>query len=146
MLKALCRRCGIHIWEETDRARTHYNSFEGELHTCIDIEWKDVPVHGSFFASRYRVKGIYFMDELETALSPKSQLKLLKTLKKMSDDGHAQFIIASHSPILLAFPCASIWSFDTVPASPLQYEDTEYYRVYKDFLNDQSKYMESLSS
>jgi len=190
LLKALCRRCGIHIWEETDRARTHYNSFEDELHTCIDIKWKDGPVHGSFFssqifhdfaryldewaradpamlkyfggdslltqshgeslisffASRYRVKGVYFMDEPETALSPKSQLKLLKILKKMSDIGHAQFIIASHSPILLAFPGASIWSFDTVPASPLQYEDTEYYRVYKDFLNNQSKYMASLDS
>jgi predicted ATPase len=66
----------------------------------------------SFFRSRYQIKGLYLLDEPETALSPKSQIELLALLDKMSIDGHAQFIIATHSPILLACPSATIYSFD----------------------------------
>ena len=69
----------------------------------------------SFFRARYRIKGLYLMDEPETALSPKSQLELLKLLHEMSALGHAQFIIATHSPILLACSGAIIYSFDHSP-------------------------------
>ena len=95
----------------------------------------------SFFTARYKVPGIYLMDEPETALSPKSQLKLLKVLKDMSSAGHAQFIIASHSPILLAFPGAVLYDFDSIPVSITNYEETEYYQCYRDFLNNKEKYL-----
>jgi predicted ATPase len=52
----------------------------------------------------------------------------------MAIAGHAQFLIASHSPILLACPGAEILSFDRIPISRIAYEDTEHYRVYKQFM------------
>jgi predicted ATPase len=84
------------------------------------------------------------MDEPETALSPKSQLKLLKVLNDMGEGGHAQFIVASHSPILLALPGATLYNFDTIPVAAIDYEDTEYYQCYRDFLNNKDKFLEQL--
>lgn len=95
----------------------------------------------SFFRSRFQVKGIYFLDEPETALSPKSQIQLLKLLDEMSQTGHAQFLVASHSPILLACPGAEIYTFDTAPAAPIGYEETEYYRIYKEFLDNRHRFI-----
>jgi predicted ATPase len=95
----------------------------------------------AFFMSRFKIKGIYFLDEPETALSPKSQLELLKLLGETSRSGHAQFIIATHSPILLACPGARILNFDASPVKPIDYERTGHYRIYKDFMADPKKYM-----
>jgi predicted ATPase len=88
----------------------------------------------SFFKARYRIKGLYLLDEPETALSPKTQIALLELLTDLSRDGHAQFIIATHSPILLACPGATIYSFDHVPIRPTPFEETEHFRTYRDFL------------
>ena len=95
----------------------------------------------SFFRSRYKIKGLYLLDEPETALSPRTQLDLLKLLQDTTRDGQAQFIIASHSPILLACPAAVIYSFDHVPVKPVAYEETEHYRVYKEFMADRGRYL-----
>jgi predicted ATPase len=88
----------------------------------------------SFFKARYRIKGLYLLDEPETALSPKSQLEMLNFLEKAEGAGNAQFIIATHSPILMACKGAKIYSFDHVPIKELKYEDTDHYRVYRDFM------------
>jgi len=90
----------------------------------------------SFFRSRYRLKGLYFLDEPETALSPKTQLEMLRLLTAMTSDGHAQFVVATHSPILLACPHATIYSFDGHQIESVRYEDTEHYRIFKEFLNN----------
>jgi len=95
----------------------------------------------SFFKTRYRIKGLYLMDEPETALSPKSQLELLKLLQEMSALGHAQFIIATHSPILLACPGSIIYSFDYTPVETILYEETDHYQVYKDFMENPKRYL-----
>jgi predicted ATPase len=95
----------------------------------------------SFFRARYQIKGLYLLDEPETALSPKSQLELLDILTKMSEAGHAQFIVATHSPILLACPGAVIYSFDSVPIRRVRYEQTQHYQIYADFMNDRSRYL-----
>jgi len=95
----------------------------------------------SFFKARYRIKGLYLLDEPETALSPRSQLELLKLLDAMGRAGHAQFIIASHSPILMACPGACLYSFDEVPVREIEYEETEHYRIYKGFMEDRRKYL-----
>jgi len=95
----------------------------------------------SFFKTRYRFKGLYLLDEPETALSPGSQLELLRVLKEMGNAGHAQFIIASHSPILLACPGAVIYNFDASPIRPIPYRETEHYRVYRDFMADPETYL-----
>ncbi len=88
----------------------------------------------AYFRSRYRIRGLYFLDEPETALSPKSQLDLLNVLTEMSRNGHAQFIIATHSPIIMAVPGAKIKNFDSIPVSDIAYEDTDHYTVYKEFM------------
>ncbi len=90
----------------------------------------------SYFQSRYNIKGLYFLDEPETALSPVSLIELLNLLIKISRQGHAQFIIASHSPFLLACPKARIYSFDNSVIEPVLYEDTPYYKIYKKFMNN----------
>lgn len=96
----------------------------------------------SFFRSRYRRKGLYLLDEPETALSPKSQIELIRILLDSAAQGNTQFLIATHSPILLACPGAVIYSFDTPPIRPVAYEETEYFRVYRDFLKDPGKYLD----
>jgi predicted ATPase len=95
----------------------------------------------AFFRSRFQIEGIYFLDEPETALSPKSQVELLKLIDEMSQAGHAQFIIATHSPILLACPNARILNFDTSPVKQIDYKQTDHYRIYKDFMGDPGKYL-----
>ena len=102
--------------------------------------------HMAFFENRFTRKGLYLLDEPENALSPMMQLRLLRLLRQfiMRGDGDVQFIIATHSPILLAFPDAEIWSFDASPIRKVGYEDTGYYRIYRDFLNDRGKYLEGM--
>lgn len=96
----------------------------------------------SYFKSRYTIKGLYFLDEPETALSPNRQIELLKLISDQSSTGHAQFIIASHSPILLACGNAEIYSFDHNPARHLEYEETEHYRVFREFMGNWKKFIE----
>lgn len=95
----------------------------------------------SFFKSRFALKGLYLLDEPETALSAQTQVDLLQLLARISQAGHAQFIVATHSPILLACPGATIYSFDAVPVRQLAYKDTEHYRIYKQFLNHPEEFL-----
>ena len=88
----------------------------------------------SYFRARYKIKGLYLLDEPETALSPRSQLEFLEIISENSRAGHAQFIIATHSPILLACEGAVIYSFDYAPVQTVKYEETEHYQIYKRFL------------
>lgn len=96
----------------------------------------------SFFRARYRYRGLYLLDEPETALSPKSLLKMVRLLQTASAKGHAQFIIATHSPILMACPGAVIYSFDHVPVRTVPYTDTEHYRLYRAFMDDPDSFLE----
>jgi len=100
--------------------------------------------HMAFFANRFARKGLYLLDEPENALSPKWQLELLRLLRQFSLRGDVQFIIATHSPILLAYPDAEIYSFDGSCIHRVAYEDTDYYRIYRDFLNNREKYLEEI--
>jgi predicted ATPase len=97
--------------------------------------------HMAFFKSRFSRKGLYLLDEPENALSPQSQLDLLDLLGRESAAGDAQFIIATHSPLLLALPGATILSFDREPIQPIDYEETSHYRLYRDFLNHRERYL-----
>ena len=95
----------------------------------------------SFFRSRYQIKGLYLLDEPETALSPRSELEFLRLLREMGEMGHAQFVIATHSPILMACPGARIFTFDKIPLKTLEYEETEHFRVYHAFMADRSEFL-----
>jgi predicted ATPase len=83
------------------------------------------------------------LDEPEAPLSPTSQLAMLAMLKEMVDQG-GQFIIATHSPILLAYPEATIWSFDDHPPRVVPFDELEHVRVTRDFLTDPEKYLKHL--
>jgi predicted ATPase len=99
----------------------------------------------SFFRNRYKIRGLYLLDEPETALSPRSQIELLDILKNMSTAGHAQFIIATHSPLLLACPGAKIFTFDRSLVKPIRYEETDHYNIYKSFMENRDKYLNPAS-
>jgi predicted ATPase len=93
--------------------------------------------HGEAFMDvlqGFRGDGFYLLDEPEAALSPHRQLAALAVIDGLVKAG-AQFIIATHSPILLAYPRAQILSFDATGISAIGYEDTEHYAITRDFLN-----------
>lgn len=93
--------------------------------------------HGESFLHFFQAfdgPGLYLMDEPEAALSPQRQLTLLLEMTRLLRAG-AQFIVASHSPILLGLPGAALLSFDGGAVRPVAWEDTESYRVTKLFLD-----------
>jgi predicted ATPase len=92
----------------------------------------------SYFNHRYHIKGLYFLDEPEAALSPSRQVEFLNLLGQLEARGHAQFIMATHSPILLAYPGAQIFSFDSNRIEEVVYEDTTHYKIFKQFFDDRS--------
>jgi predicted ATPase len=98
----------------------------------------------SLFSSRFGQKGIYLLDEPEAALSPARQLALLRLIHDLEKGGQAQFIIVTHSPILLGYPDAQILNFDEVPISEIEYEETNHYFIMKGFLNRREKFLKEL--
>lgn len=108
----------------------------------------DANSHGQsflkLFASRLVPGGLYLLDEPEAPLSPQSQLGLIAMIGDMIAQD-AQFIIATHSPILLAFPHALIYSCDRVPIESVQFEELEHVMLTRDFLNDPAKFLRHLS-
>jgi predicted ATPase len=90
----------------------------------------------SFFRGRYRIRGLYFLDEPEAALSPASQLGLMQLLYSLRSDNLAQFIIATHSPILMALPGAQVFWLDEQGVRETTYQETPHYRMYRDFMAD----------
>ena len=103
--------------------------------------------HGESFLSlmlhRFGGKGIYVLDEPEAAVSPMRQLAVLSRMKQLADDS-SQFIIATHSPILLAYPDANIYQIDESGINKIEYQDTEHYTITKSFLNNPDKMMAEL--
>ena len=95
--------------------------------------------HGEAFITlltdKLRGNGLYIFDEPEAALSPTRQLAALRLIHQLVQD-ESQFIIATHSPILLSYPGAKILLLDGTGLSGVKYEDTEHYAVTKDFLNN----------
>lgn len=102
--------------------------------------------HGESFLAYFQdfdQDGLYIMDEPEAALSPQRQLSLFIQIVKMANAG-AQFIMATHSPILLGIPNAEIISFDDGNIQQCQYEDTQSYQVMEMFINQRERMIERL--
>ena len=103
--------------------------------------------HGESFLkliqNQFQPDSIYFLDEPEAALSPQRQLTLLLEISHCVRSGF-QFLIASHSPILLGLPDAEILSFDENRLRSISYEDTDSYQVTKRFLNDRELFLHKL--
>ena len=102
--------------------------------------------HGEAFLDvlqDFRPDGLYLLDEPEAALSPNRQLAALTLIDRLVKEG-CQFIIATHSPILLAYPNAKILSFDATGIHEIAYEDTEHYAITRDFLNHYPRRLQQL--
>ncbi len=95
------------------------------------------------FESRLVPEGLYLLDEPEAPLSPQRQLALLSLIKKMVEKS-CQFIIATHSPILMAYPDAQILSFESDSISPIAYDDVEHVSLTRSFLNNPENYLRRL--
>ncbi len=108
----------------------------------------DASSHGQsflrLFQSRFVPGGLYMLDEPEAPLSPQSQLGLMAMMTDMIAR-EAQFIVATHSPILLAFPGARIYSFDTAPIREVAYESLEHVTLTREFLKDPERFLRHLA-
>jgi predicted ATPase len=108
----------------------------------------DANSHGQsflrLFQSRFVPGGLYLLDEPEAPLSPQSQLGLMAMISDMLAED-AQFIIATHSPILLAFPGATIYSFDRMPVEAVEYDELEHVVLTRDFLRAPERYLRLLN-
>jgi predicted ATPase len=95
----------------------------------------------AYFRGRYQVPGLYFLDEPEAALSPASQLELLRLLTEYRRRGHAQFVIATHSPVIMAVKGAQVFVLGDGPITETCYEQTSHYRLYRDFMADPGRFV-----
>jgi len=103
--------------------------------------------HGeSFFAlflHRFVGRGLYLLDEPEAALSPQRQLALLARMHELVQDG-SQFVLATHAPILMAYPGADVWQFGPDSIERVAAQDTEHWRVLRGFLGDPERVLREL--
>jgi len=94
--------------------------------------------HGEAFLALFENRfedGIYLLDEPEAALSPQRQLTFLSILHQLASRKVAQFVIATHAPILITLPGATVLSIENGELRPRSYRDTEHYQLTRDFLN-----------
>ena len=133
------------------RAESFYNVATAEDEYSKGIGGKPMHYHErshgeSFLAlvrETFQGNGIYLLDEPEAALSPQRQLTLMIEIRRCVEAG-AQFIIVTHSPILLGFPEAEIMSFDGEHIEPCKYEETDSYKITKMFVNNRNQILEQL--
>lgn len=95
------------------------------------------------FQTRFQPNGLYILDEPEAPLSPINQLALIAMMKDMLE-GSAQFIIATHSPILMAFPGAEILSLEEGKLKQVSYDELEHVMLTRDFLNNPESFLRHL--
>ncbi len=104
--------------------------------------------HGEAFMAlavhRFHNQGLYLLDEPEAALSPRRQLALLAVLHDHAARRGSQLVIATHSPILLAYPDAAIYQLSDEGIAPIAYEDTAHFQVTRDFLANRELYLRHL--
>jgi predicted ATPase len=119
-------------------------------HEAIAARYGDDPFarsHGELFLELFRQRltapGLYLMDEPETPLSPINQLALMALIMDKVEDG-SQFIVATHSPILMALPGATILDFDQAPPQPIAWDEVDHVAVTKAFLNNPETFLRRL--
>ncbi len=98
----------------------------------------------AFFNNRLGNGGFFIFDEPEAALSPQRQLSLLSVIHQMCKKGDFQAVIATHSPLLLAYPGATIYSCDADRLTPIEYKETEHYKVTKQFIDNPERFLSYL--
>lgn len=94
--------------------------------------------------NRFRGNGLYILDEPESALSPMRQMTLMLEIKRLVEEEHSQFLIATHSPILITYPSADIFEVTPESIQKTTYDKTESYRITKRFLEDPKHMLDAL--
>lgn len=103
--------------------------------------------HGESFLALFHNQfeaGIYILDEPEAALSPARIMAFMSVIHELDRSGRAQFLIATHSPMLICYPGAAIYQFDDSGVRETRYEDTEHFSLTKSFLNNPELYLRHL--
>ena len=132
------------------RAESHFNVATYVEDTGVS-GYGDVSLHEqshgeSFFAlldNRFRGEGLYILDEPEAALSPNRQLSFLSRLHELVNR-KSQFIIATHSPIILGYPDAWIYQTTSSGLERVEYEDTDHFQITRSFLNRRQTFLDVL--
>ncbi|UGY14474.1 AAA family ATPase [Bradyrhizobium septentrionale] len=96
-----------------------------------------------FFEERCQRQGIFIFDEPESALSPARQIEFLKLLHRMNCSGHCQVIMATHSPVLMAYPNATLLRLTKYGLEPVNLRDTDHYKVMREFCDDPKGFVEA---
>lgn len=96
-----------------------------------------------FFEERCQRQGIFIFDEPESALSPARQIEFLKLLRRMNQSGRCQVIMATHAPLLMAYPGATLLRLSKYGPEPVDVEQTDHYRVMREFCADPRGFVEA---
>jgi predicted ATPase len=97
-----------------------------------------------FFEERCQRQGIYIFDEPESALSPSRQMEFLKLMRRMDVSGHCQIIMATHSPVLMAYPDARLLRLSKYGLEPVTVKDTDHYKIMREFCEDPKGFVEAV--
>ena len=96
-----------------------------------------------FFEERCQRQGIFVFDEPESALSPSRQMEFLKLMRRMEISGHCQIIMATHSPMLMAYPNARLLRLTKYGLEPVTVAETDHYKVMREFCDDPAGFVEA---
>ena len=96
-----------------------------------------------FFEKRCQRQGIFIFDEPKSALSPSRQIEFLKLMRRMDDIGHCQIIMATHSPMLMAYPNARLLRLSKYGLEPVSVKETDHYKVMREFCEDPAGFVEA---
>jgi len=96
-----------------------------------------------FFRERCQRQGIFIFDEPESALSPARQMEFLKLMRMMEASGISQIIMATHSPMLMAYPGATLLRLSKYGLEPVTVEQTDHYKVMREFCDDPAGFVEA---
>ncbi|BAM89617.1 conserved hypothetical protein [Bradyrhizobium oligotrophicum S58] len=97
-----------------------------------------------FFEERCQRQGIYIFDEPESALSPARQIEFLKLMRRMDDSSHCQVLMATHSPVLMAYPGATLLRLTKYGLEPVRVQDTDHFKAMREFCNDPDGFVQAV--
>jgi predicted ATPase len=95
-----------------------------------------------FFEERCQRQGIFIFDEPESALSPARQIEFLKLTRRMENSGHYQIIMATHAPVLMAYPNARLLLLSKYGLEPVSVEQTDHFKVMREFYDDPAGFVQ----